>query len=290
MSSTHQNITAGVAFALATSLVMSLAAVLIKLTASTLSIEMIVLFQYGLCTLAMLPWAIKKGRQGLATQRPWLHLLRGSCGWACFYAYYLALEQIPLVDAALLRNAAPLCVPLWLLLWHGARLPLLAWLPLLVGFAGIALIIQPEGSGLSSWHLVGLVSALTLAGSIVTTRELAQTEPVNRVLFYYFLISTLCSLPLALSNWRTPEPASLPAVGLIALSIWITMWLYTRAYSHAPASIISPMSYFGVVMTGLWGWLIWDQVPGLNSWAGTCLVIAGGIGSVWLGARLKSRH
>ncbi len=290
MSSTQQNIAAGVAFALATSLVMSLAAVLIKLTASSVSIEMIVLFQYGLCTLAMLPWVLRHGQSALATQRPWLHLLRGVCGWGCFYAYYLALEQIPLVDAVLLRNAAPLCVPIWLLLWHGARLPLLAWLPLLTGFIGITIIIQPEGQGLSSWHLVGLISALTLAGSIVTTRELAQTEPVNRVLFYYFLISTLCSLPLAMSNWQTPAPTNLPAVGLIALSIWITMWLYTRAYSYAPASIISPMSYFGVIMTGLWGWLIWNQVPGLNTWLGTLLVIGGGIGSVWVGARLRSQH
>ncbi|MBP0049363.1 DMT family transporter [Marinobacterium sp. AK62] len=290
MSATQPQLATGVGLALATSLVMSLAAVLIKLTADTLSIEMIVFFQYLLCTCAMLPWVLKRGIRCLATPRPFLHLLRGTCGWACFYTYYLALEQIPLVDAALLRNAAPLCVPIWLLLWHGARLPLLAWGPLLTGFAGIALIIQPEGVGLSGWHLVGVLSALTLAGSIVTTRALAQTEPTNRILFYYFLISTLASTPLALFNWRTPEPAALPLVALIALSIWITMWLYTRAYSHAPASIISPLSYFGVVMTGVWGWMIWDQVPDIKSLSGTLLVIIGGITSVWLGAKLQSRH
>lgn len=290
MSSTRYNIPAGVGFALATSLVMSLAAVLIKFTSAQISIEMIVFCQYLLCVIAMLPWVVKRGWDGLRTPRPGLHLLRGICGWACFYTYYLALEQIPLVDAALLRNAAPLCVPLWLLLWHGVRLPLLAWIPLLIGFAGITLIIQPEGEGLSGWHLVGALSALTLAGSIVTTRELAQTEPVNRVLFYYFLISTLSSLPLALMNWRTPELSATPGILLIGLSIWVTMWLYTRAYSHAPASIIAPLSYFGVVMTGLWGWLIWDQVPGFNSWMGTLLVIGGGIASVWLGTRLGSRH
>lgn len=290
MSSSSYNLSAGVGYALATTLVMSLAAVLIKLTAIMISIEMIVFFQYLLCLLVMLPWLKQSGLGMLRTGRPGLHLLRGLCGWGCFYAYYLALDNIPLVDAALLRNAAPLCVPLWLLLWQRVGLHWLSWLPLLLGFVGIGLIMQPEGSGLSGWHLVGFVSALTLAGSIVTTRELTRTEPVNLILFYYFLISALASLPLAISHWQPLPLTSLPYILLIAASIWLTMWLYTRSYSHAPASVIAPLSYFGVVFTGLWGWLIWGQIPLPLTWIGTALVILGGVGSVWIGARLQSRH
>lgn len=290
MSSSRYNLPAGIGLALATSLVMSLAAVLIKLATTNLSIEMIVFFQYLLCVLAMLPWLQRQGLQGLRTERPWLHLLRGLCGWGCFYAYYLALAHIPLAEAALLRNAAPLCVPLWLLLWQRVGLPLPSWLPLLIGFAGVVLIIQPEGTGFSGWHLVGFASALTLAGSIVTTRELTRTEPVNRILFYYFLISSLAGLPLALLHWQPLTLQSLPYLLLIAASIWLTMWLYTRAYSLAPASVIAPLSYCGVLFAGLWGWWLWDQLPTAGAWAGMLLVVVGGLGSVWIGARLGSRH
>ena len=69
----------------------------------------------------------------------------------------------------------------------------------------------------------------------------------------------------------------------IGLSIWLTMWLYTRAYSYANASVISPISYSGVLFTGLLGWLIWDQVPELSAVIGAVLIISGGIGSVYLG-------
>ncbi|MBV0932011.1 DMT family transporter [Marinobacterium weihaiense] len=290
MSSSSHNIPVGATFALATTVVMSLAAVLIKLTSASVSIEMIVFFQYLLCVLVMLPWLRQAGLTALKTTRIGTHLLRGLCGWACFYTYYLALEKIPLVDAALLRNAAPLCVPLWLLVWHRVGLHWLSWLPLLLGFIGIALIMQPEGEGFSRWHLVGFMAALTLAGSIVSTRALTETEPVNRILFYYFLISTLAALPLALLQWQPLPLQSIPYLVLIAGSIWLTMWLYTRSYSHAPASVIAPLSYFGVVLTGLWGWLIWDQVPTSIAWAGIGLVMLGGISSVWIGARLQSRH
>ena len=70
MSSSSYNLSAGAGYALATSLVMSMAAVLIKLTAVMISIEMIVFFQYLLCVLVMLPWLRQCGLGELRTQRP----------------------------------------------------------------------------------------------------------------------------------------------------------------------------------------------------------------------------
>jgi len=273
----------GAALALATSVVVSLAAAATKYTAEFVSIEQIVFAQYLFCMVIMLPSIKRSGIEALRTERPWLHLMRGVAGWLCFYTYYLALDKIPLVDASLLRNAAPLCVPLLLFLWKDFRMPLVRWIPVLIGFLGIALVLRPQGSGLSLWHLVGLMSAVTLAGSIVTTRALTLTEPTSRILFYYFSLSTICSIPLAISNWHSVPLFTLPLMAAIGLSIWLTMWLYTRAYSYAKASVISPISYSGVLFTGLLGWLIWDQVPEQSAVIGAILIISGGIGSVYLG-------
>ncbi len=144
-------------------------------------------------------------------------------------------------------------------------------------------MLRPQGSGLSLWHLVALGSAVTLAGSIVTTRALTLTEPTSRILFYYFSFSAVCSMPLAISNWQSVPLFTVPLMAGIGLSIWLTMWLYTRAYSYAKASVISPISYSGVLFTGLLGWLIWDQVPERSAIIGAILIISGGISSVYLG-------
>jgi drug/metabolite transporter (DMT)-like permease len=273
----------GAALALATAMVVSLAAAGTKYTASFVSIEQIVLGQYLFCSLIMLPSIYRRGVATLKTEHPYLHLVRGVSGWLCFYTYYLALARIPLVDASLLRNAAPLCVPVLLLFWKGFRMGLLRWLPVWVGFIGIGLVLRPEGSGLSPYHLVALGSAITLAGSIVTTRTLTLTEPTSRILFYYFSLSTIFSIPLAISHWQPVPLSALPLMAGIGLSIWLTMWLYTRAYSFAKASVISPISYTGVLFTGLLGWGIWDQVPERTAVIGAVLIIAGGIGSLYLG-------
>ncbi|MEH6578221.1 MAG: DMT family transporter [Amphritea sp.] len=269
--------------AMATSLVMSLTAAAIKYTAAFVSIEQIVLVQYLVCVIVMLPWLWHKGPAVLKTQRPLLHLLRSAAGWLCFYTYYLALDAIALVEAALLRNAAPLCVPVLLLLWQGYRMPRLNWLPVLIGFSGIALVLKPQTGNLSGWHLVAFASAITLAGSIVTTRMLTRSEPTNRILFFYFSCSAIFSLPLAISHWQPIPLFTLPLMLGIGLSIWLTMWLYTRAYSYAKASVLSPISYIGVLFTGLWGWIFWQQIPDIVALAGAILIISGGIGSVYLG-------
>lgn len=283
MTTVPQNLSLGVFFAVGTSLVMSIAAALIKYTSALVSIETIVFAQYLICVSVMLPWLARKGLGELKTDRPWLHLIRGLSGWACFYCYYLALNYVPLVDAALLRNSAPLCVPVLLLLWKGIRIPALRWLPIFIGLAGVLLILKPGSDGLSFWHLVGFGSAISLAGSMVTTRFLTQTEPNNRIIFYYFAISTVTAAPLALLNWQpVPADAWLPLL-LIGLSIWLVMWLYTQAYRYAKASVISPLNYLGVVFTGFWGWVFWDQIPDNLAVIGTLLVFTGGLLAVFLG-------
>lgn len=283
MSSTPQNLSLGIAFAIGTSLTMSIAAALIKYTSAMVSIETIVFSQYLVCVTVMLPWLIRKGPSALKTDYPWLHLVRGISGWACFYCYYLALNYVPLVDAALLRNSAPLCVPLLLLLWKGIRIPALRWLPIFIGLAGVLLILKPGSDGLSFWHLIGFGSAISLAGSMVTTRFLTLTEPSNRIIFYYFAISTVTAAPLALLSWQpVPAEAWLPLL-LIGLSIWLVMWLYTQAYRYAKASVISPLNYLGVVFTGFWGWMFWEQVPDHLAIIGTLLVCAGGVLAMFLG-------
>ncbi|RLA20802.1 MAG: EamA/RhaT family transporter [Gammaproteobacteria bacterium] len=268
---------------LLTALLMSIVAATIKQLVATVAVEMILLVQYLTCAALMLPWLAKNGFKALKTEHMGLHLARAVSGWLCLYAYFLAIEHIPLVDAVLLRNAAPLCVPVWVLLWLKISIPLVRWIPVMVGFVGIALVLQPTSDGFKLWHLLGLGSAIAMAGSIVTTRLLALTEPTSRIMFHYFFLSALFTVPLALSKEILIPLSALPFMIGIGLFTFFSMWCYTRAYQYASATIISPISYFGVVFTGLWGWLLWDQIPDNIALIGALLVILGGIGSVLMG-------
>ena len=278
----QENIPKGVAFAIATTLMASTAATASKLIAGEVSVPQIVLAQYLIGLMVTLIWQSRSFSVSLKTSRFTEHMIRGVAGWLCFYAYYQALAYIPLVDAALLRNTGPLFVPLVVYLWLKKKVSRRAWLPMLLGFAGVLMILKPDLDGVSQWHLIGLLSGILLAVSMVGTRALSSTEPASRILFFYFLISFACSLPVALLNWQPIPASAYPYLLYIGLAIHITMWLYTKAYTFARASVVSPINYSGVVFSGLLGWFIWEHVPDYVSLAGMLLVVGAGLLSVFL--------
>ena len=273
----------GVLLTLLTALLMSFVAAAIKHISPVVSIEMIISVQYVVCIVFMFPWLFRNGLRALKTKHFKLHLLRGLTGWFCLYFYFQAIKHIPLVDAVLLRNAAPLCVPIWILFWLKVRIPKVRWVPVIIGLCGIALILNPAVDDFKLWHIVGFGSAFMMAGSMVSTRVLTVTEPSARIMFYYFLLSCLFSLPMALTGDTELPLQALPFMVGIGVFMLLSMWCYTRAYKYASATIISPISYFSVVFTGLLSWLFWGQIPTTMAVIGALLVILGGVGSVLVG-------
>lgn len=275
----------GVILAVITTLVGSTAAVAAKFLGDRVSPYVVVFVQYLIGVLILTPWLLRKGLRGLATQRPWLHFWRSVAGWIGFMAFYMVLARVPLVDATLLRSAAPLWVPAILFLWLGVRLPWIRWGAIGIGFAGVLLILHPNTAGISVWHVLGMLSGIGLAASMATTRQLSSTESPQVIIFYYFGIAGLATLPFALSTWAMPSLIDTLLLGYIGVSIYITMALYTAAYTYAKSSVIAPLSFLGVVLAGLFGFLFWQEVPTLLTLSGLALVLGGCGYSIWLESR-----
>ncbi|CAM3449204.1 DMT family transporter [Parendozoicomonas haliclonae] len=285
----EQSTTKGVAMALLTALLTSASAAAGKHISATVPPTTIVFVQYLVCVAVMIPWLLKQPAGQMKTTRPWVHIVRGLSGWLCFLTYFIALEHIPLVDASLLRNAAPLFIPLVAWLWLRILVPRIRWTFMIIGFAGIVLILQPAGSDTGIWHVIGLMSGLSLSLSMLGTRILSSTEPQERILFYYFAISMVCSIPLAVVYWEPVPLEAWPWLIGIGLSVWVMMRCYTLAYSYAKPSIISPISYMGVVFAGLIGWLLWNHTPNAVSLLGMAIVVAAGILSVIVSQKAEQK-
>lgn len=277
MSGLKTNLRVATLFAILTSLVATTAAAATKYLTGYIDASVVVCTQYLICLITLTPWISRTGLRGLATEFPKSHLIRGFAGWACFYSYYVAIGKIPLVDASLLRNTAPICVPFFTFFIFGGRISAQGIVGILIGFAGVLFILKPEGDTISIWHGIGFLSGVTLALSMIYTRELAESEPSNRILFYYFLISLTLSTPLALVNFTNIPLKLWPALLFVGFSIFLTMKLYNHAYANAPANTIAPLTYFGVIFAGLLGWIFWGHTPDFRSLWGMLLVIGGGI-------------
>ncbi|TBR43197.1 DMT family transporter [Marinomonas agarivorans] len=274
----------GVMATIAYAFVMAITGALVKLLQTDISIATLLFWQSCICLIILFPQQIGYWRIPPVTIVR-VHILRSLSGFLGFYCYYLALNHIPLLDASLLRASAPLCVPFVVLLIHRLVIPSSRWLPLLIGFIGVAFIIKPASESVNVWHLVGFLSAIGLAFSMVTTRLLSKAVRSQETMFMYFLVSAFMSFVLHVLDGKSSLMLSwnlvLPIIG-VGCSLYIGMHLYTMAYSYAPASIVSPVSYIGIVFSGVWGWLLWQEAPDLWGYLGMVLILLSIVLIAWV--------
>jgi len=242
---------------------------------------LILFLQYGISFLVFVPAAAAGGRARLKTEHLGLQLLRSVAGSVCQLLFFIAVRSIPLLDSVLLSNAAPLFIPVVVFIWLRKPVQPLVLLSLLIGLAGIVLIIKPGPQMFQNpASLIALVAGFFSAVALVATNKLAETEPPTRILIYNFGISTLLLIPFSIWVWKPLTSRQWLLLFGIGLSYALTQYLIILAYRFASATELSPFNYTVVIFSGLLGWRFFGNVPDAAAILGTLLICVGGILSI----------
>jgi drug/metabolite transporter (DMT)-like permease len=270
----------GALFVVAAALMFAGVGAVVKSIAAELPNEVLVFFRNLFGVLFVLP-LLGAGRVSLRTPVLHLHLLRALFGVAALYGYFHVLGRIPLGEAVLLTFSAPLFIPFLARMALGEPVSPRLIGAIVLGFAGILLILKP-GTGLfRPVVLVGVFSGVMAAAAMVCVRQLGRRrEPATRVVFYFALLaSAVSAVPLAWA-WQTPPASTWPALLAVAALASAGQYLLTRGYACAPAAQVGPFSYFSVLFSALIGWLFWQELPDALSQAGGVLVVIAGVVAV----------
>jgi drug/metabolite transporter (DMT)-like permease len=252
---------------------------------------MILFLQYAISFLVFVPPAASLGREHLKTEHFRLHVFRSLAGSVCQLLFFIAVRSISLLDSVLLSNSAPLFIPLVVYVWLRKSVQPLVWTSLLIGLAGIVMIIKP---GPQMFHnpasLIALVSGICSALALVATNKLAETEPPVRILFYNFGISTILLVPFAVWSWKPVTGRQWFLLLCVGVFYALTQYLIILAYRYASAAQLSPFNYTVVIFSGILGWLVFGSVPDMLAIIGTVLICAGGILSIEAGHKEGHGH
>lgn len=275
-----ENLVLGAALTTAAFFCVALVGTLAKVSGQYTSTGVLLLFQNAICLLFVIPVAVRGGWSSVRTSKIGLHVLRATTGTACWYALFYAITQIPLANATLLTYSAPLWMPLVVWAVTRQRVARATWLGAAVGFVGVMFVLQPQSRSFNLGELSALAGALFLAVAMMSVRWLGATEPITRVLFYYFLLSTVMAVPIAFFDW-TPIPAGALAwlIGLGFAQLFSQV-LIVLAYRYASAEKVGPFIYSVIVFTALIDWIVWNHPPTLFTYLGMALVIGGGLVAV----------
>ena len=267
----------GAAFMVASAFLFAAMGATVKLASQELSNTMVVFVRSALSLLMLLPWLAWQGPGGLATRRPFEHLVRGLAGLAAMYCFFFAIGHMRLADAVLLNYSLPLFVPFIESAWLGEPFEKPLWPGIVIGFLGLVLILKPGLSIFDPVALVGLAAALFAALAQVGVRRLTSTEPVTRIVFYFGIVSTAASAVPAAFTWTPPPRSLLPTLLALGLTATLAQLSMTRAYAYAPAAQVGPFIYSSVVFAWLFDWGFFKALPDALTLGGAVLVCSAGI-------------
>jgi len=264
----------GAALLATSALLFAIMGVLIREVSETVNNETVVFFRNLVGVFFFLPIIAYRGFGPFRTRRLANHFLRTFYGLGAMYCFFYAIAHLPLADAMVFTYAAPIFTPVLAWWWLKESLTTRMMFMVLLGFVGVLLVAKPTGALFETKALAGVGASLLAACAFVSIRAMSDSEPASRIVFYFSTFSALLSsIPLlwAYQPLSARELGLLLAVGLVATTSQLVM---SKAYALAPPGKIGPLSYLAIVFSGLFAWLLWDEMPGLSSWMGAGLIFA----------------
>lgn len=221
--------------------------------------------------------------------KPGLQVLRsvfmlGATGFNFWAVQYLQLDQTitiffltPLIVAAL---AGPILGE-----WIGWR----RLLAVLAGFVGVLVMTRP---GLADVHWAFALSfAATLSYALynIITRYLAAHDPAEVTQVFSPVAGLVIFTPLALAEPYWPSGwLTWGLLALVGLTGTFGHWLLILAHRRAPAPVLAPFVYTGLISMTAIGYFVFGDVPDGWTIVGGAIIIGSGL-YIWARERALAR-
>lgn len=296
MTTTTSNLK-GIGFLLLAMLIGSLQSVAVKWIGGNYSVLEIVTFRSLVALPVTLLFFRLEGKKGMpTTSQPKLQVVRGLFLFLSYTTFMMGLAALPLADIESIRFSGPMMITILSVFMLGEKVELRRWLALIVGFAGILLIVRPGSANFNEGTIFVLISVLFYALTVILTRKMNTTDSSATMAYFsswVYLVAAFITSPLAAAvgeipnahpsiaflfhAWTVPTPLDLFIMSGLGL-VWAG-WMYfmTRAYSTAQASVIAPFEYASLPISIMWGFALWHEIPTWMTLAGAALTLLSGL-------------
>jgi drug/metabolite transporter (DMT)-like permease len=256
----------------------SVMSLLVKVAGQRIPAMEIVLVR-GVVSLALSYWMLR--RAGIP---PWgssrgLLLVRGMLGFGGLGCFYYALVHLPLAEATVIQYTNPLFTALlaaWLLRERIGRLEVAC---VAASLAGVLLIARPGFLVAAVDPLPPAVVAIAVSGAVfsaaayVTVRRLSRSEHPLVIVFYFPLVTVPATIPFVLVESVWPDAREWVLLVGIGVTTQIAQVYMTRGLQLVPAGRATAVGYMQIVFAGVWGALIFAEIPDVWSLSGASLII-----------------
>jgi drug/metabolite transporter (DMT)-like permease len=202
--------------------------------------------------------------------------------------FLAGLSILPLATAASIMFVGPMFLVTLSALVLSERVGPRRWAAVVIGFAGVVVILRP---GLSfTWaSLLPLGAAFMYSCYQIVTRRISAAEPVPTIFFFTPMVGAVCSSVVAVFVWKTPTPegwALMVSMGAVAGS---GQYFLIKAFERSQASLLAPFGYSSLIWATFFGFVVFGDLPDHWTIAGAAVVIGAGL-YIWHRERALGRY
>ena len=236
----------------------------------------------------------------LKTNRIGFHLLRGLCVVFANMTFFLGISVLPLAEGTAIFFISPLLITVFSVIFLKEKVGVHRWGAVVVGLIGVVIILRPGTAAFTLASLLPIGAAVGYASLHMLTRYIGKTESALTMSFYiqmtFIIICTgfgivagdgryagqeSAPMEFLFRAWAPLAPADWPIFLLIGVASAFGGFLISQAYRIAEAGMVAPFEYIAMPLSILWGFMIFDVIPGVTTLGGMALIMFSGLYVIW---------
>lgn len=229
-------------------------------------------------------------------KRPGPVIARSAIHGAAMLIYFGALAFLPVAQVAAGLFTAPIFVLLIQRIAYRQPIRGLQVLAVVVGFAGVVLVLGPEAvTGATFAALLPIIAGALYAMGNIATREWCAGETAETVVAGFFGMLGVMGLVGMAVLWAVPVAVPEGAEGFLQRgAVWpsgsflgwtfvqaagslLGVGMIVKAYQIAEASKVSVFEYVILPASAAWGFVLWGERLAWLAVAGMALIVLAGV-------------
>ena len=264
----------GALWMLASAITFTLMTSLIKYLGADYSPALQTFYRQAAGLLVLAPILVRDPVGAFRTSRPGILLFRSLAGTLGMVLAFWAYQEMPLAEANALSFTRTLWIVPLAIFVLGEKVGPWRLGATLIGFGGVLIMLQPSIANAVGWPAAAALSsaalfAMTITGMKVMTRD----HSVTVLMVWSAVLGFVLSIPLAVTEWRWPDPVDLALLAAMGVLGLVTQVCYIKGMALGDAAAMAPIDYTRLVFAILFGLVLFHEVPNLVTMLGALVVV-----------------
>lgn len=206
-----------------------------------------------------------------------LQVGRGALMLSANLLFIAGVTVLPLISANAVLLVSPLLVTALAVPLLGEHVGVRRWTCVGAGLCGALIIIRPGFSVFQWASLFPLGAACCFALYQIATRQVSRHDTAMTSLFYTVSVGAPVTTLLMPFVWVTPDLKAWILMCGMGLIGGISHFTLIKAFTVAPAAVVSPFNYTNLVWATLLGFLVFNELPDRWTLLGAVIICTSGL-------------